>query len=77
MPGYLRRMPIATIFTAKLRIGCKHLGAGEDVTALTQSYFHRASATPLLNDTLGGALDKAAEHWPDQEAVVVRDQDPA
>jgi fatty-acyl-CoA synthase len=44
------------------------------VTALTQSYFHRASATPLLNDTLGVALDKAAERWPDQEAVVVRDQ---
>jgi fatty-acyl-CoA synthase len=51
------------------------LAQGEDVTALTQSYFHRASATPLLNDTLGGALDKAAERWPDQEAVVVRDQD--
>jgi fatty-acyl-CoA synthase len=29
---------------------------------------------PLLNDTLGGTLDKAAEHWPDREAVVVRDQ---
>jgi fatty-acyl-CoA synthase len=51
------------------------LAQGEDVTALTQSYFHRASATPLLNDTLGGALDKAAERWPDREAVVVRDQD--
>ncbi len=38
------------------------------------SYFHRASATPLLNDTLGGALDKAAERWPDREAVVVRDR---
>ena len=38
------------------------------------SYFHRAAAIPLLNDTLGGTLDKAAERWPDQEAVVVRDQ---
>ena len=41
---------------------------------MTSSYFHRTSATPLLNDTLGGALDKAANRWPDQEAVVVRDQ---
>jgi len=38
------------------------------------SYFHRTCATPLLNDTLGGSLDKAAERWPDHEAVVVRDQ---
>ena len=44
------------------------------MTAQTRSYFHRVSATPLLNDTLGGALDKAAERWPDQEAVVIRDQ---
>jgi fatty-acyl-CoA synthase len=40
----------------------------------TRSYFHRTADTPLLDDTLGGALDKAAERWPDQEAVVVRDQ---
>src|SRR6202044_3003276 len=32
-------------------------------------------AIPLLNDTLGGALDKAAARWPDQEAVVVRDSE--
>ena len=44
------------------------------MTTSTHSYFHRAAAVPLLNDTLGGALDKAAERWPDQEAVVVRDQ---
>src|SRR5580698_1879036 len=44
------------------------------VSASNQSYFHRASDIPLLYDTLGGALDKAAERWPDQEAVVVRDQ---
>ena len=44
------------------------------MSATIQSYFHRASTIPLLNDTLGGALDKAAERWPDQEAVVVRDQ---
>src|ERR1700733_11666316 len=46
-----------------------------DMTTSVGSYFHRTSLTPLLNDTLGGALDKAAERWPDQEAVVVRDQD--
>jgi fatty-acyl-CoA synthase len=44
------------------------------MTTSAGSYFHRASATPLLSDTLGGALDKAAERWPDREAVVVRDQ---
>jgi fatty-acyl-CoA synthase len=36
---------------------------------------HRSvSATPLLNDTLGGCLGKAAQRWLDKEAVVVRDQ---
>jgi fatty-acyl-CoA synthase len=42
---------------------------------LALSYSHRAWATSLLNDTLGGSLDKAAARWPDREAVVVRDQD--
>jgi fatty-acyl-CoA synthase len=40
----------------------------------TLSYAHGISTTPLLNDTIGGVLDKAAERWPDQEAVFVRDQ---
>ena len=44
------------------------------MTTTAQSYFHRASPMSLLNDTLGRALEKAAECWPDQEAVVVRDQ---
>ncbi len=44
------------------------------MSASNQSYFHRASNIPLLYDTLGGALDKAAERWPDREAVLVRDQ---
>ena len=44
------------------------------MTTTARSYFHRTSPVPLLNDTLGGALDKAAARWPDQEAVVVRDQ---
>jgi fatty-acyl-CoA synthase len=44
------------------------------MTTSTRSYFHRTAAIPLLYDTLGGALDKAAERRPDQEAVVVRDQ---
>jgi fatty-acyl-CoA synthase len=38
------------------------------------SYAHNASAIPLLNDTLGACLDKAAARWPNREAVVVRDQ---
>ena len=44
------------------------------MATLNHSYFHRATAVPLLNDTLGGALDKAAARWPDREAVVIRDQ---
>jgi fatty-acyl-CoA synthase len=44
------------------------------VTTRALSYANRVSMTPLLNDTLGGSLDKAASRWPDQEAVVVRDQ---
>jgi hypothetical protein len=42
---------------------------------LTRSYAHRAWATSLLNDTIGGCLDKAAARWPNHEAVVVCDQD--
>ncbi len=38
------------------------------------SYAHNASAIPLLNDTLGACLDKAAARWPNREAVIVRDQ---
>ena len=44
------------------------------MTATNRSYFHHVTTTPLRNETLGQALDKAAERWPDQEAVVVRDQ---
>jgi fatty-acyl-CoA synthase len=38
------------------------------------SYAHAASAIPLLNDTIGVTLNKAAGRWPDREAVVVHDQ---
>jgi fatty-acyl-CoA synthase len=44
------------------------------VTDHSLSYAHRSSASPLLFDTLGRCLDKAATRWPQQEAVVVRDQ---
>ena len=44
------------------------------MTIRALSYAHGISTTPLLNDTLGSILDKAAERWPDREAVVVRDQ---
>ena len=40
----------------------------------TRSFAHGTSPTPLLHQTIGEALDRAAERWPDQEAVVVRDQ---
>jgi fatty-acyl-CoA synthase len=44
------------------------------MTIRALSYAHGISTTPLLNDTLGGILDKAAERWPGREAAVVRDQ---
>ena len=44
------------------------------MTISTHSYDHGTSAAPLINGTIGEALDKAAERWPDREAVVVRDQ---
>jgi fatty-acyl-CoA synthase len=44
------------------------------MTISTRSYDHGTSATPLISGTIGEALDKAAERWPDREAVVMRDQ---
>jgi fatty-acyl-CoA synthase len=44
------------------------------MTKSTRSYAHGSSATPLISDTIGEVLDKAAERWPDREAVVVHDQ---
>lgn len=41
--------------------------------ASARSYAHGASATPLLHQTIGEALDSAAMRWPEREAVVVRD----
>ena len=38
------------------------------------SYTHAASTIPLLNDTIGSSLEKAASRWPNREAVVVYDQ---
>jgi len=34
---------------------------------------HGASATLLLNDTIGARFDQAAASWPDREAIVVCD----
>ncbi len=44
------------------------------MSKLTQSYVHGASATPLLGDTIGVEFDRAAERWPDADALVVRHQ---
>ena len=41
---------------------------------LSRSYAQGISTTPLLHQTVGEALDLAAERWPEQEAVVVRDR---
>jgi fatty-acyl-CoA synthase len=42
---------------------------------LTESYVHGASATPLIDETIGVHFDKAAERWPGREALIVRHQD--
>jgi fatty-acyl-CoA synthase len=44
------------------------------MTAPARSYTNGLSATPLLHQTIGETLDLAAQRWPDQEAVVVRDR---
>jgi len=38
------------------------------------SYVRGACAPPLMYETIGGALERAAERWPDREAIVVRHQ---
>jgi acyl-CoA synthetase (AMP-forming)/AMP-acid ligase II len=38
------------------------------------SYAHGGSTTPMLYQTIGARFDEAATQWPDQEAIVVRDQ---
>jgi fatty-acyl-CoA synthase len=44
------------------------------MTEFSSSYTHGVSPVPLFNDTIGASLDKAAQRWPNLEAVVVRDQ---
>uniref|UniRef100_A0A1A7W9I6 Medium-chain acyl-CoA ligase ACSF2, mitochondrial n=2 Tax=Iconisemion striatum TaxID=60296 RepID=A0A1A7W9I6_9TELE len=39
------------------------------IPSLTTSYAHGTSTTPLLCDTVGGALLKSVERWPDKEAL--------
>ena len=34
------------------------------------SYVHGTGATPLLSETIGGALDRAAEQWGDRDALI-------
>ena len=45
------------------------------MTALSQSYVHGASATPLIGETIGNYFDAAAERWRDNDALVVRHQE--
>ena len=37
---------------------------------MTLSYVHGTGATPLLAETIGGALDRAAERWGDRDALI-------
>lgn len=41
---------------------------------MTRSYTCGVATTPLLHQTIGEALDLAAERWPDREAVVMHDR---
>jgi fatty-acyl-CoA synthase len=42
---------------------------------ICRSYVHGVSSTPLLGETIGANLERAAAGWPDREAVVVCHQD--
>jgi fatty-acyl-CoA synthase len=42
--------------------------------ALTRSYVHGASDSPLLGDTIGEHFDAVVRRWPDREALVVKHQ---
>jgi fatty-acyl-CoA synthase len=44
------------------------------MSALRQSYVHGASETPLLGETVGQLLDRAAAEGPDRPALVARHQ---
>ncbi|XP_061611806.1 uncharacterized protein LOC133469135 isoform X4 [Phyllopteryx taeniolatus] len=51
-----------------------HVDAPPIVPTLTSSYAHGTSSSSLLDVTVGDALDRAADRWPDREAAVfVRD----
>jgi acyl-CoA synthetase (AMP-forming)/AMP-acid ligase II len=44
------------------------------VAALTQSYVHGVSGTPLIGDTIGRRFDATAARWPERDALVVCQQ---
>ena len=79
MTAFIERLMVTSVqptLPENKKDGLQLHGTWEAVmTGTARSYFHRTSTLPLLNNTLGGALDSAAERWPDHEAVVVRDQD--
>jgi fatty-acyl-CoA synthase len=37
---------------------------------VTLSYVHGVGTTPLIADTLGSALNRAADRWGDRDALV-------
>jgi fatty-acyl-CoA synthase len=42
--------------------------------AISLSYVHGASATPLIGQTIGGFFDHAAARWAGRDALIVRHQ---
>src|SRR3954466_12330929 len=43
---------------------------GIEGRAMTLSYVHGVDTTPLLGDTIGAALNRAADRWGDRDALV-------
>jgi len=44
------------------------------MAALTHSYVHGTSMTPLIGETIGAAFDRSVDRFPDGDALIVRHQ---
>uniref|UniRef100_A0A8C6LHT4 Medium-chain acyl-CoA ligase ACSF2, mitochondrial n=1 Tax=Nothobranchius furzeri TaxID=105023 RepID=A0A8C6LHT4_NOTFU len=59
-----------TSSNSRLFLSLIHVDRPPIVPSLTTSYAHGTSSMSLLGDTVGGALLKSVERWPDKEALV-------
>src|SRR5271168_4329032 len=67
-----RRHSALPLFSRRVENPGRHGSAhGEaDLTGKTESYVCGIADAPLLGDTIGRSLDRAARRWPDREALV-------